>query len=194
MIREFRKATAIRSGVLLVCCLVFAPIVCQPADELPSGIGVILEWFSSPEPDIVGYYVYAGTRSGVYDRVLDAGLAESARVRVDAGITYYFAITARTSDGLESPFSEEIVFTVPIDGIKAALTPMALSFADAAEPVKMEFNARAGYRYLIQVTEDLNTWQTLVALTPDTDGPIAWDDPETSLHEFRFYRVVAETP
>jgi len=188
--RESKKALAIRPSLLLFCCLVLAPMAVQSDEERPSGIGVIVEWYGSSEPDIVGYNVYVGTQSGAYNRVVDAGLELFARIPVDPGITYYFSITARTADELESPFSDEIVFTVPIDGIRATFTPLTITVA-AETPAKIEFSAQAGFRYLVQATEDLSNWQTLETFIPDVDGSIAWEDPEAFLRERRFYRVIA---
>jgi hypothetical protein len=193
--REFRKATAIRHGVLLFCCLVFTPIVAH-SDEEPTGeIGITLEWDPNPEPEVVGYYVYVGTQSSTYTRVINTGPQVFARVSpLDPGVTYYFAVTARSSDGLESPFSDEISYTAPIDGIRATLTPLRMSLANAADPAMLEFGTQAGFHYLVQASVDLRTWQTLESFTPDTDGSIAWDDPEAFLYELRFYRVIALSP
>lgn len=165
----------------------------QPDDAPPNEIGVTLEWDPNPEPEVVGYYVYVGTQSGVYTRVVDTGSQTFIRVApLDPGITYYFAVTARSSDGLESPFSDEVSYTVPIDGVRAALTPV--TFGVANEAITTRFSTQPGCRYFVQATEDLLTWRTLETFGPDTADEIFWEDAMTSSCDHRFYRVVAQLP
>ncbi|HEY0548458.1 MAG TPA: Ig-like domain-containing protein [Verrucomicrobiae bacterium] len=81
-----------------------------------------LEWDRNPEINVIGYRVYVGRVSRLYDSVLDIGNQTSAPVPTSPGKTY-FAVTAYDSDGLESDYSEEIFYTLP--GVNTA--PSALS-------------------------------------------------------------------
>lgn len=73
-----------------------------------------LAWNPNPEPDVIGYRVYRGTQSGVYDWVQDTGRSPSATVTdLQAGLVYYFVVTARNQAGLESSPSVEVRFEVP---------------------------------------------------------------------------------
>lgn len=78
---------------------------------------VELEWDRNPETNIVGYRVYVGRASRVYDSVLDVGNNTVTRVDKTEPARYYYAVTAYNSDGLESDFSEEVssaVLAVPV--------------------------------------------------------------------------------
>jgi VCBS repeat-containing protein len=70
---------------------------------------VTLMWDRNSEPNVVGYRVYVGRVSRVYDSVLDTGNSTSVQVPTSPGFTY-FAVTAYDSEGLESDFSAEVVF------------------------------------------------------------------------------------
>ena len=183
-----------RHCALLVCCLLFFPIAVHSDEEPPPALGVTLEWDPNPEPEVSGYNVYVGRQSGNYTRVIDAGSHVIVRLSpLDPGITYYFAVTAKTSEGLESPFSDEVSYTVPIDGIRAVLAPLAFAAA-SAKPAHVEFSGKPGFRYFVQATENLSDWQTLATFSPGAERQIVWEDPETFLHELRFYRLVVQLP
>ncbi len=76
---------------------------------------VRLAWDPSPGPEVIGYRLYWGTQSRQYARSVDVGLVTTATIReLSAGTTYYFAATAYASRGLESDFSNEVQYTVPV--------------------------------------------------------------------------------
>ena len=95
----------------------------SPANEALSGTGVApaqhsvdLSWNASGSPDVVGYYVYRGARSGgPYEKLTPA--AESSLsysdTAVESGQTYYYVITAEDTGGVESAFSNEAKVLVP---------------------------------------------------------------------------------
>src|SRR6266404_5578645 len=71
----------------------------------PQG-SVTLAWNPSAAADVIGYRVYHGETSRVYSAVLDVSSNLSATISgLSAGTNYFFAVTAYTVDGLESPFS-----------------------------------------------------------------------------------------
>ena len=79
-----------------------------------SGI-INLVWDSSPEPTVVGYKIYYGKASKVYDHTLDAGAAtplqDNGRSFQLSGLTpgqvYYISVASYDSYG-ESDFSDEV--------------------------------------------------------------------------------------
>jgi hypothetical protein len=73
---------------------------------------VTLQWDSNPEADVVGYKVYYGTSSRTYSSPIPLGLQTTYTVSGLAAGTYYFAVTAFNSGGLESAFSNEVTTTV----------------------------------------------------------------------------------
>ncbi len=66
-----------------------------------------LAW--NPSANATGYILYYGTRAGTYVTQVDVGAMTSVAVAGLAdGSTYYFAVTAYDSTGLQSPFSTEV--------------------------------------------------------------------------------------
>jgi hypothetical protein len=76
---------------------------------------VTLAWDPSPSPNAVNYKLYVGPTSGNYTNSISLGLVTSATIPalVDGG-TYYFAATVTDSSGLESVFSSEVAYNVPV--------------------------------------------------------------------------------
>lgn len=75
---------------------------------------VTLAWDPSTDPGVTGYKLYYGSAPGAYTATNDVGSVTNAVVpSLIEGFTYYFAVTAYNSSGLESAFSNELVYTVP---------------------------------------------------------------------------------
>jgi hypothetical protein len=73
-----------------------------------------LEWDPNNETDLAGYRMYVGTSSGVYGDPIDVGLATTCTVtNLLTRHTYYFAVTARNTSGMESGKSNEVTYTTP---------------------------------------------------------------------------------
>ena len=66
-----------------------------------------LVWDRNPEPDIAGYNVYYGIISGEYVR-METVTDPTAIIGVKGSRTFYFAVTAYNTNGVESAFSEEV--------------------------------------------------------------------------------------
>jgi fibronectin type 3 domain-containing protein len=76
------------------------------------GASVTLAWDPNPETDLAGYRVYYGTASRSYSQTNSAGNVTTNVVGgLATGITYYFAVTAYNTSGLESDFSNEVNYT-----------------------------------------------------------------------------------
>lgn len=75
---------------------------------------VALAWNPSPSPRIIGYNVRYGRQSGIYTSVVRCGMKTTATISgLVEGLTYYFAATATTASGSESPPSNEASYLVP---------------------------------------------------------------------------------
>ncbi len=75
---------------------------------------VTLAWNPSTDASVVGYNLYYGSASGVYTTKVTAGNTTQTVISGLAdGATYYFAATAYDSSGVESPFSNEALYSVP---------------------------------------------------------------------------------
>lgn len=69
-------------------------------------------WAPETSALVTGYHLYAGTQSGVYTDLIDAGTATSASIsNLQPDTTYYFAVAAYGSAGLDSAPSNEVSFT-----------------------------------------------------------------------------------
>lgn len=76
---------------------------------------VTLSWDTNNENDLSGYRVYYGAQSNHnYSDVVDVGNVVTFRIsNLDAGRTYFFAVTAYDFSGNESSFSSEISANIP---------------------------------------------------------------------------------
>ena len=75
---------------------------------------VTLAWDANPEPDVSTYLVYYGTSSRQYLYSTNVGNVTTATVYgLAEGVTWYFAVTAVNTSGLESNFSNEVTNAIP---------------------------------------------------------------------------------
>src|SRR5208282_2020494 len=82
---------------------------------------VTLAWNSSPDPSIAGYHLYQGGASGVYTNMIPTQTTNVTVTNLVVRGTYYFAVTAYDVVGLESPYSSEIQYTVPVSNAPPVL-------------------------------------------------------------------------
>src|SRR4051794_13707492 len=77
--------------------------------RIGSATDVTLSWDPSPDLTVVAYRVYSGIAPGIYtSHIQVAAPATTAVVSgLLSGATYFFAATAVTSNGAESPYSNE---------------------------------------------------------------------------------------
>jgi hypothetical protein len=78
---------------------------------------VVLTWDASISTDVVGYNVYrSGVSGGPYAQLsasIPAGTLTYTDTTVQAGLTYYYVVTAVDSQGNESAYSNEASALVP---------------------------------------------------------------------------------
>ena len=85
-------------------------------DTSPQVAGVTLAWnWEQPSGMVLdNFNIYQGTSSGNYTTVIDVGTQTSYSVsNLIAGTTYYFSVTAKSTDGSESAYSAELKVDVP---------------------------------------------------------------------------------
>jgi hypothetical protein len=76
---------------------------------------ITLAWDRNTEQNIAGYNLYYGIESGNYQYKVNVGNYTSCTISgLEEDQAYYFAATAYTSQLIESGFSEEIAYTIPI--------------------------------------------------------------------------------
>lgn len=95
---------------------VFLPLAFLGTVETISAAEVTLSWDPNSEPDLAGYRLYYGTSKGEFQKHVDVGLQTTYKIaNLSPGATYFLAVTAINSAGLESGFSNEVQFKSPLD-------------------------------------------------------------------------------
>ena len=104
---SLRKAPLLRAFCLVAACVAAAGTVCGQNR-------VTLSWDPSPTGGIANYRLYRGGVSGNYTNSTSTAQSTTTTVsNLVVGATCYFAVTAVSTNGLESAFSNEISYTVP---------------------------------------------------------------------------------
>jgi len=94
---------------LIFICLTALLIVTFSFPKIIHADQVTLEWDAVIHPLLKGYVVYYGTYSRDYDVSLDVGNWTSCTIAdLEDSETYYFAVTAYSTEGEESDFSNEV--------------------------------------------------------------------------------------
>lgn len=181
-----------------------------PSDELavtvatppviPPGATMTLGWNAVSNSDLQGYRVYVGTASGQYTRSHDTGTALSLPIdNLTMGQTYYFAVIAINSTGLESEPSNELRVTIALPPLPAASTLTS----NAAGSLSLQWtipNSAMGSspQFLVQASADLRNWLPVATvLATDAVGSDAqstrfsWPIPVPAAGAGLFYRLTA---
>ena len=84
---------------------------------------VTVAWNPSPDTNVAGYFRYYGSPTGNYTNKLDVGNVTNATVSgLVEGSTYFLAVTAYSTLGLELDFSNEVSYTVPLSNSLPTIT------------------------------------------------------------------------
>jgi hypothetical protein len=145
---------------------------------------VALGWNSSPDPTVVGYYLYYGGATGVYTNKVDVGTNTIFSVTgLVPGSTYYFTTTAYNAARMESAQIPEVSYVVPGT---LTVTPNPTDGS-----MRVQFPVAPAQTYQLQASFDLKTWTNLW-LTPieATNGWIEYDDPPNAAIPAKFYRLI----
>jgi hypothetical protein len=162
------------------------------ASTTPAPVSITLAWDPSSDPTVVGYRLYEGVASLTYTSVIDTGAATSVTVsNLMPGVTYYFAVSDYTSDGMESPLSSELSYTVPM----ISTTPVTLQMTMAsAKQITLTATAPAGYTYDVLAARNLTNWTTIGSVTASAGGTLQFTDPGAATNASRFYRLRRTSP
>ena len=116
MLRNIGSFAGLRQVALSILSVASLFVCCQ-FSAFAAG-SVILSWNPSTDANVVGYRIYYGAASRTYTNVVDAGEVTSAAIsNLVEGATYYFAATAYNILGLESDYSDETSYTVPLSTV-----------------------------------------------------------------------------
>ena len=169
-------------GVILSIALLHSPhnalSVTLPA---PS---VTLAWNASTSTDATGYRIYYGAASRNYTNSIVAGNVTSNTIPgLVIGVTYYFSVVAYNSSGLESTFSNEIMYTVP-----GGLAQLQILVAANKQAI-LTVTGKVGHTYEIQTTADLKTWTVIGTVTLGASGSTNYTNTNAGSFPKRFYRT-----
>jgi hypothetical protein len=143
---------------------------------------VTLAWNPSPDVTVTGYRLYYGAAPEQYTNSIVVGNTTSCTVTgLVNGTTYYFTTTAYNESGIESPFSNEVSYTVAFSRLQIV--------AHAAPAPVLTIEGVAGRNYEIEATEDLVNWSVIGAVTPNASGAANFTDAAAGNFSRRFYRL-----
>lgn len=74
---------------------------------------VTLAWTASPDAAVNKYRLYWGGQSGRYTNYVETPNLQAGVSNLNAGSTYVFSATALSTNGLESDYSKELLWTAP---------------------------------------------------------------------------------
>ena len=150
---------------------------------------VTLAWNPSPSSNIAGYRLYLGGASANYTNIIDAGNKTSVTAsNLVGGATYFFALTAYNTIGLESAFSTEISYTVP-NSAKLKIT------SPNKKAVLLSGNAPGGYQYDVLRATSLNaSWTRVGSVTVSNDGTFQFSDWALTNDSPQYYRLRQISP
>lgn len=160
------------------------PLVAPPAtNRYP----LTITWDKSVSTNVAGYRLYVGNASRNYTNLVDAGNSNTNSISVLDGVTYYLAATAYDSVGLESVYSEELVYPtfvplmtnyvmVSLDYFSVSLNQWVTNYASRTytNPAGIGFFRYRSGDVLNSPNANNRAWQTAVS----AQGPY-FDIPDT---------------
>jgi hypothetical protein len=172
--------TKVLIGILFLA-LLHNPVLALSV-TLPSSYSVILAWGPSPSAGVTGYRVYYGPASGNYTNSVAVGNVTTNNVSgLASGATYYFAVTAYDTNGLQSPFSNEISYTPGV--------PTVQVYPAVAGQFTLTVSGLIGHTYEIEATQDFMTWTIIGTVTVGAGGSSIFTDTNAAGFPLRFYRT-----
>jgi hypothetical protein len=168
---------------IVFCGMLLSSFAVRSA-PFPTSYSLTFLWDSSPSPDVASYRIYYGGDSGTYTNSVMAGGTTTATVSgLSCGVTYYFAVTAVSRDGLESDYSEELSYRRELPGAQLELHGVP------GGGYTLTVAGLSGHSYDVQATTDFVTWTFIGTATVGADGVVDFTDPDAGDFSQRFYRT-----
>jgi hypothetical protein len=172
----------VRRGLQWVAGLALASFVSLAGVAQSDPTSVTLAWNPSLDVTVTGYRLYYGAAPEQYTNSIVVGNTTSCTVTgLVNGTTYYFSTTAFNDSGIESPFSNEVNYTVAYSRLQIV--------ANATQTPTLTVEGVAGRQYEIEATEDLANWSVIGVVTADASGVASFTDAEAGNLPRRFYRL-----
>jgi len=171
-----------RNKLPMALAALFAGALALPA-QIPTS-SVSLSWAPSLSDGVAGYNLYYGGASRIYTNSVDAGTATIATIAgLKIGATYYFAVTAYNSLGIESSYSNEAIYTVV-----AGAQPY-LQISVVRGQVALTGTGLAGTNYDILASQNMSNWSVIGSMTANSNGTFQFTDPAGASHPRCLYRL-----
>jgi hypothetical protein len=92
----------------------FFKLIAYESPNVSTNLSVKLAWDASPDATVTGYRLYMGMQSGIYTNSFTVGNTLTSTIaNLMPSLTYYFGAVAYNASGMESPFSNEVIYTTP---------------------------------------------------------------------------------
>ncbi|MBC8096498.1 MAG: fibronectin type III domain-containing protein, partial [Akkermansiaceae bacterium] len=138
---------------------------------------VTLTWSPSPDTNVVGYNVYYGSASRSYTNKLNAGSSTNLVIGgLKEGVTYYFAATAYNILAIESDYSAEVSYLVPVT-VPGSNKPPTLN---AIASVVVNQGAPQQVVSLSGISSGTNSEVQVLAITAASSNPGLIPNPSVS--------------
>lgn len=148
-----------------------------------------LAWDGSADPEVAGYLLYYGMASRSYINPVNVGSATSCTVSgLFPGASYFFAVTAYNDAGVESGFSSEIVYQVPL--VQQPRILSAIPIGPSGLQLSWDSSAGSIYRVASKTTLTDADWTDLSGDIIASGSTASWVDMTASGLASRFYRVL----
>ena len=112
-------------------CLLLCAITLLAFSVSALAAEVTLAWDPNTEPDLAGYRIYYGSAPGVYGTTITIGMQTTYAVTNLSPGTWYFAITAFNTSGLESGYSNEVSTTITAPPMLSSMTGASITETSA---------------------------------------------------------------
>lgn len=168
-------------GAILFLALLHQPVPGFGA-TVSGQYSLTLNWQRSSSPGIAGYRVYYGTASQNYPNVIElADVATYTVTGLTGGVTYYFALTAFDTNGTESVFSNEYIFTPGLSNVQLR--------AGTNGQFVLTLSGLINRSYDILATQDFSAWTVIGTVTLDAGGSLDFTDTNAASFPQRYYRT-----
>lgn len=130
---------AIKSGLITLCLMFCLSVFGQPpipvlqkamavasTNVTPQMTTVQLSWDKSPDTNVVGYRIYQGVKSLTFTNSIFVGNVTDAFIDSPSGITNYYVATSLWTNGVESVYSIQTAYLVPVTLKKTIVTFQAI--------------------------------------------------------------------